>query len=98
MVFLNSPYRKTLKNVLTKKQGEKNRLVGGWVWDLANARGGPSIIFWRPLDEQRTRGRQKKTVTPWWVGGPRPKNDQVRLLFLIIFCGVFCLFFCLKNK
>jgi hypothetical protein len=30
VVFLNSPYRETPKNVLkTKKQGEKSRLVGG---------------------------------------------------------------------
>jgi hypothetical protein len=24
-------------------------MVGGWVWDLANVRGGPSIFFCRPL-------------------------------------------------
>jgi hypothetical protein len=25
---------------------KKSRMVGGWVWDLANARVGPSICFW----------------------------------------------------
>jgi hypothetical protein len=44
MVFLNSSCRKTPKNVL-----KKSRQVSGWVWDLANTRGGPSISFWRPL-------------------------------------------------
>jgi hypothetical protein len=31
----------------TKKNQEK-KLDGGWVWDLANARGGPSIVFAGP--------------------------------------------------
>jgi hypothetical protein len=32
VVFLNSPYRGTPKNVLEKKgKGKKSRLVGGWV-------------------------------------------------------------------
>jgi hypothetical protein len=26
-----------------------SRQVGGWVWDLADVRGGPSNSFWRPL-------------------------------------------------
>jgi hypothetical protein len=45
MVFLNSPCREAPKNVLKKKPGKKSRVVGGWVWDLANVRGGPSIFF-----------------------------------------------------
>jgi hypothetical protein len=48
MVFLNSPYRKTPENVLNKGKKKKS-VVGGWVWDLTNVRGDPSICFWRPL-------------------------------------------------
>jgi hypothetical protein len=46
MVFLNSPCRETPKNVL-KKKAKKKKVggVGGWVWDLVKARGGPSICF-----------------------------------------------------
>jgi hypothetical protein len=51
MVFLNSPCRETPKNALKKKPRKKKvGGVGGWVWDLVKARGGPSICFWRPLD------------------------------------------------
>jgi hypothetical protein len=52
LVFLDSPYRETAqKRTKKKRQGKKSRLVGGWVWDLANTRGGgPSIFFCRPLD------------------------------------------------
>jgi hypothetical protein len=32
-----------------KRTRKKSRMVGGWVWDLANARGGPSTFFWRSL-------------------------------------------------
>jgi hypothetical protein len=50
MVFLNSPCRETPKNVLKKKsRKKKSRMVGGWVGDSVNVRGGPSIFFWRPL-------------------------------------------------
>jgi hypothetical protein len=59
MVFLNSPYRETRnaqKRTKKKGQGEK-KSAGGWVWDLANARGCPSTVefvefvftFYRPL-------------------------------------------------
>jgi hypothetical protein len=44
VVFLNSPYRVTPKTVLKKSIDQKSRQVGGWVWDLANVRGGPSIL------------------------------------------------------
>jgi hypothetical protein len=33
---------KRLKNALKKMSRKKSRLLGGWVWDLANARGGPA--------------------------------------------------------
>jgi hypothetical protein len=48
MVFLNSPYRKNGPKRTKKSRGKKSpdvRLVGGWVWELANARAGPSF-FW----------------------------------------------------
>jgi hypothetical protein len=50
VVFLNSPYRETSKNILTKKTRKESRVVVEWVSDLANARGGgagggPSICF-----------------------------------------------------
>jgi hypothetical protein len=35
---LNSPYRETPENVLKKNQEKTSRLVGGWVWDLANVK------------------------------------------------------------
>jgi hypothetical protein len=40
--------RNAQKRTLKKNQ-EKKRMVGGWVWDLANVRAGPSIFFCRPL-------------------------------------------------
>jgi hypothetical protein len=49
MVFLNSPCRETPKNVLKKRQEKKCQMVGGWVWDLANARGVRRFFFCRPL-------------------------------------------------
>jgi hypothetical protein len=49
MVFLNSPCRETPKNAPKKKSRKKSRMVGGWVWDSADVRGGPSIFFCRPL-------------------------------------------------
>jgi hypothetical protein len=60
VVFLNSeslsPCRETPKNVLKKKAKEKkSRMVGGWVWDLAKARGGPSIFVYRPRSQLATR-------------------------------------------
>jgi hypothetical protein len=49
LVFLNSPYRETRKNELKKNKEKKvGRWVGGWVWDLAHVRGGPSIFFAGP--------------------------------------------------
>jgi hypothetical protein len=45
MVFMSSPCRETPKNVLKKKSRKKSRMLGGWVWDSANVRGGPSICF-----------------------------------------------------
>jgi hypothetical protein len=38
--------RNAQKRTLKKSQEKKSRMVGGWVWDLANVRGGPSIFFW----------------------------------------------------
>jgi hypothetical protein len=43
VVFLNSPCRETPS--LSRK---KMRMVGGWVWDLANARGGLSFFLPAP--------------------------------------------------
>jgi hypothetical protein len=47
--------RNAQKRTKKKKSRNKSRMVGGWVWDLANARGGPSILFWRPLVLVRPR-------------------------------------------
>jgi hypothetical protein len=68
MVFLNSPYRETPKNVLKKSQEKKiGWWVGGWVWDLANIRGGPSIFLAGPSSLHALLaghgGRQKKKPT-----------------------------------
>jgi hypothetical protein len=54
MVFLNSPCRETPENELEAMPRKKNRLVSRWVWDLANVRGGTSILFWRPLGQRAT--------------------------------------------
>jgi hypothetical protein len=55
VVAFNSPCRETLKNVLKKKvKGKKSRMAGGWVWDLANVRGGQSIFFW-PASQEGSR-------------------------------------------
>jgi hypothetical protein len=60
VVFLNSPCRETSKNVLKTNQEKKTRMVGGWVWDLANVRGGPSIFFWpAPRLCPRVSGEQR---------------------------------------
>jgi hypothetical protein len=48
MVFFNSPYRETPKSVLKIKIKIKSRLVGGWVWDLANVRGVRRFVFGGP--------------------------------------------------
>jgi hypothetical protein len=53
MVFLNSPHRKASKNVL--KKDLKKKSAGGWVWDLANTRGGPSIFFAGPSAVESVR-------------------------------------------
>jgi hypothetical protein len=50
------PLPRNARKRTPKKTKKKSRLVGGWVWDLANARGGPSVLFLaapRPL--QRTQ-------------------------------------------
>jgi hypothetical protein len=51
--FSNSPTRETFKNVQKKVSQEKNcRMVGGWVWDLANVRGGSvDFVFAGPSNE-----------------------------------------------
>jgi hypothetical protein len=41
--------RDAKKRTKKKVKGKKVGPVGGWVWDLANVRGGPSIFFGRPL-------------------------------------------------
>jgi hypothetical protein len=60
MVFLNSPCRETPKNVLRKKsQEKKSRMVGRWVWDLANVRGVRRFCFAGPsttMVETRAHG------------------------------------------
>jgi hypothetical protein len=60
MVFLNSPYRKALENVPKKKSRKRNQLVGGWLWDLANVRGGPSICFRQPLGSKQQAASSKQ--------------------------------------
>ena len=40
--------RNAQKRTKKKVKGEK-KSDGGWVWDLVNGRGGPSIFFCRPL-------------------------------------------------
>jgi hypothetical protein len=44
VVFLNLPHRGTPKANAQKKRTKRKP-----VWDLASARGGPSVLFWRPL-------------------------------------------------
>jgi hypothetical protein len=51
VVFLNSPYRETPKNSykqICKQKPREKKSAGGCVWDLANARGGPSIFLAAP--------------------------------------------------
>jgi hypothetical protein len=40
--------RNARKRTKTKCQGKKSRLVGGWVWSLANVRGVRRFFFGRP--------------------------------------------------
>jgi hypothetical protein len=47
MAFLKNAQKRT--KTKTKAKRKKSRVVGGWVWDLANARGGPSNFFGRLL-------------------------------------------------
>jgi hypothetical protein len=37
--------RNTQKRTKKKVKKQKSRMVGGWVGDLVNVRGGPSIFF-----------------------------------------------------
>jgi hypothetical protein len=62
-VRLGLSFPRNAQNVLgTKTQVEKNSgQGGGWVWDLANARGSPS------------RGTKKRTPT-WLVGSSEAKK------------------------
>jgi hypothetical protein len=41
--------RNAQKRTKKKVKEKKSWMVGGWVWDLANVRGGPLILFCRPL-------------------------------------------------
>jgi hypothetical protein len=47
-VFELTLLRNAQKRTKTKPRGEKSRLVGGWVWDLANARGVRRFVFAGP--------------------------------------------------
>jgi hypothetical protein len=58
------PYRETPKNVLEKISKKKS--AGGWVWDLANVRGDPSIIFWRLLALQVASEKQGAAEGKKW--------------------------------
>jgi hypothetical protein len=51
--------RNAQKRTKKKAKKKKGRMVGGWVWNLANVRGGPSIFFAGP-PSRRLKGRQKK--------------------------------------
>jgi hypothetical protein len=56
MVFLNSPYRETPRS-LPQKKTRKQQPASGWVvWDLANARGGPSIFFLPAKEVEEKKG------------------------------------------
>jgi hypothetical protein len=57
VVFLNSPYRETPKNVLRKKS------IGRWVWDLADAqaRGGASKKNAGPSTKTKTETKTPRT-------------------------------------
>ena len=58
----DSPCRETPK----KNQGKKSRMVGGWFWDSANARGGARrFCFWRPLVGLQAAGRKTSALQTW---------------------------------
>jgi hypothetical protein len=56
------------RNAPKKSQEKKSRVVDGWVWDLANVRGGPSIFvlfFVDPSDfEQKAELRSQWLIFP----------------------------------
>jgi hypothetical protein len=56
--------RNTKKRTKKKVKKKKSRMVGGWVEDLANVRGGPSIFFCRPLG---TNGGHVARGTGLWA-------------------------------
>jgi hypothetical protein len=43
-----------------KIQEQKSRMVGGWVWDLVNVRGSPSIFFASPSYIAKGPGEKNK--------------------------------------
>jgi hypothetical protein len=64
-LFLNSPYpcRETPENALKEMPRKKvGWWVGGWVWDLAHVRGGPSVcgLFF---------GGPSRLARPWLKAG-----------------------------
>jgi hypothetical protein len=66
------PLPKNAKKRTQKNQGKKNRMVGGWwaagggwVRDLANVRGGPSICF----EGRRRKIKLKATYTWQMING-----------------------------
>jgi hypothetical protein len=69
-------------------------MVGGWVWDLANARGGPSIFFGRPLGYYIDKQGPRAHVEPAFaVPRSRARTAHSGLgaggIFLAIFLGAF---------
>jgi hypothetical protein len=80
MMFLNSPYRETPKNVLrTKKQVKKKKSAGVWVvWDLANCAGNcarsPNLAL---LSEGVATGQEQSYYeAPLWLANGYKKGKK----------------------
>jgi hypothetical protein len=76
--------RNAQKRTKKKSQEKKSRMVGGWVRDLANVRGGPSIFFfgfWWPLG--RTPNIIQRRFGRW-------RDDGWEVFLLFIYATLCC--------
>ena len=72
-------------------------MVGGWVGDLVNVRGGPSIFFGgpsRPSAEGRRRKKKMKATFIWQI----IKKVPTYLFFFLIFEIFFMAFLCVSQQ